>query len=177
MHERRPGLARVVYAPHDVGPPGLSRVAAAPGLVRRLPVRLRRRITARCVRPAAAAWLTERLDGVDVVTGRPVAALARDGTAEVRLADGRVLRADHVLLGTGFRADVHRADALAPELAGAVRTAAGGSPVLGRGLETSVPGLHVAGALAAYSYGPVMRFVSGTWYAAPAVAAAVGDGR
>jgi hypothetical protein len=31
-----------------------------------------------------------------------------------------------------------------------------------------VPGLHFLGAPAAYSFGPVMRFVTGTWYSAPA---------
>jgi FAD-dependent urate hydroxylase len=42
--------------------------------------------------------------------------------------------------------------------------------VLGPGLESSVAGLHFMGAAAARSFGPVMRFVVGTWYAAPAVA-------
>jgi hypothetical protein len=46
----------------------------------------------------------------------------------------------------------------------------GGYPVMGAGLESSVPGLHFMGAAAAYSFGPIMRFVVGTWYAAPAVA-------
>jgi hypothetical protein len=45
-----------------------------------------------------------------------------------------------------------------------------GLPVLRRGFETSVPGLHVVGALSIGSFGPVARFVSGTWYTAPAVA-------
>jgi hypothetical protein len=42
--------------------------------------------------------------------------------------------------------------------------------VLGPGLESSVPGLHFMGAPAARSFGPIMRFVVGTWYSAPAVA-------
>jgi hypothetical protein len=33
-----------------------------------------------------------------------------------------------------------------------------------------VPGLHFMGTAAAYSFGPIMRFVVGSWYAAPAVA-------
>jgi hypothetical protein len=49
--------------------------------------------------------------------------------------------------------------------------------VLGRGFETSVPGLHVVGALSLGSYGPVVRFVSGTWSTAPAVAAAIAPTR
>jgi hypothetical protein len=42
--------------------------------------------------------------------------------------------------------------------------------VLGPGLESSVPGLHFMGAPAARSFGPIMRFVVGTWYSAPALA-------
>ena len=37
------------------------------------------------------------------------------------------------------------------------------------GLESSVPGLHFVGAPAAWSFGPIMRFVSGGWYASRAV--------
>jgi hypothetical protein len=41
--------------------------------------------------------------------------------------------------------------------------------VLGPGLESSVPGLHFVGASATESFGPINRFVVGTWYTAPAV--------
>jgi hypothetical protein len=88
------------------------------------------------------------------------------------------MSAEHVLLGTGFRPEIARLPFLAPELAGAVR-AVGGQPVLGPGFQSSVPGLHFVGALSAYSFGPVVRFVSGTWYTAPALVNAVlhADGR
>jgi hypothetical protein len=46
----------------------------------------------------------------------------------------------------------------------------GGYPVLRPGFESSIPGLHFAGTAATLSFGPVMRFVVGTWYAAPALA-------
>ena len=44
-----------------------------------------------------------------------------------------------------------------------------GYPELARGLESSVPGLHFLGAPAAWSFGPLMRFVSGTGYTARAL--------
>jgi len=44
-----------------------------------------------------------------------------------------------------------------------------GYPELGTGFESSVPGLHFIGAAAAMSFGPVMRFVSGTGYTARAL--------
>ena len=54
------------------------------------------------------------------------------------------------------------------ELAAAIELE-GGYPRLRAGLESSVPGLHFLGAPAALSFGPIMRFVVGTWYAAPAL--------
>lgn len=48
------------------------------------------------------------------------------------------------------------------------------------GLESSVPGLHFLGAPAAWSFGPIMRFASGGWYArsaAPRVVPGRGSGR
>jgi FAD-dependent urate hydroxylase len=43
---------------------------------------------------------------------------------------------------------------------------ADGSPVLGVGFESTVGGLHFVGSNAVHSYGPLMRFVAGTRYAA-----------
>ena len=45
-----------------------------------------------------------------------------------------------------------------------------GSPVVGRGYQSPVSGLYVIGPAVAPTFGPVMRFVFGTWHAAPAVA-------
>jgi hypothetical protein len=45
-----------------------------------------------------------------------------------------------------------------------------GYPVLGPGLESSLPGLYFVGAPASVSFGPTMRFVTGSLYAAPAAA-------
>jgi len=39
-----------------------------------------------------------------------------------------------------------------------------GYPVLSKAMESSIPGLHFIGAAAAESFGPLMRFVSGTGY-------------
>ena len=58
---------------------------------------------------------------------------------------------------------------LPPGLTGAI-ACVGGYPVLSDAFETSVPGLHVLGAPAAWSFGPIMRFVSGSWYGGRAVA-------
>jgi len=36
-------------------------------------------------------------------------------------------------------------------------------------MESSVPGLHFLGAPAAWSFGPIVRFVSGGWYTSRAL--------
>jgi FAD-dependent urate hydroxylase len=53
-----------------------------------------------------------------------------------------------------------------------IRTVSG-YPHLSPSFETSVPGLYTAGMAAAESFGPLMRFVCGTSFAAPRVAAAI----
>jgi thioredoxin reductase len=173
LHAAAMGLGRTLYAPEDVGPAGLSWIVAAPGMVRQLPAGVRQQMVARCLQPAASHWLVQRLEAIPRLTGNPVQATSNgSGDVTVSLEDGRVLHADHVLQGTGYKLSVERLGLLAPELAAALRTV-NGYPVLSRGFETSVRGLHILGGLAAHSYGPVMRFVSGTWYAAPALARAI----
>jgi len=44
-----------------------------------------------------------------------------------------------------------------------------GYPRLDAGFESSLPGLHFLGAPAAWSFGPLMRFVAGTEFASPAL--------
>ena len=83
------------------------------------------------------------------------------------LDDGATREVDHVLLATGFRVDLHRLPLL-EDVVDQVRLAEG-SPELREGYESSVPGLHFVGASATYSFGPLMRFVAGTGYAARSV--------
>ena len=88
------------------------------------------------------------------------------------LDDGSERVIDHVLFGTGYAVDLARYPFLDPELLRDVRRRQG-YPLLGHGFETSVPGLHVLGAPAARSFGPTMRFVSGSWYAGRHLARAI----
>ncbi|HEY5428577.1 MAG TPA: NAD(P)-binding domain-containing protein [Solirubrobacteraceae bacterium] len=156
--------------PTDVGGRLTGWLAATPDAFRRLPRRLAPEIAYRCIRPAGAGWLRPRLVDVTLSCGSSVVK-ADEGAGGVmlRLRDGSSRTVDHVLLGTGYRIDVRRYPFIAPALADRVALA-DGYPVLGPGLESSVPGLHFMGAPAAHSFGPIMRFVVGTWYSAPAVA-------
>jgi FAD-dependent urate hydroxylase len=170
-------LGPIVYAPTDVGPLWYSRLVSQPDLFRRLPRRAQNRIAARSIRPACSQFVKARLGDVRVSTGVQIAtAEMRNGAIRLTLSDGGVREADHLMFGTGYRVDFARYPFLAEEILGVVRRA-GGYPLLRRGLETSLPGLHVVGAPAAWSFGPIMRFVSGSWYAGRAVArAAAGRG-
>lgn len=162
--------APLVYAPADVGPMGLSRLVAVPDLFRRLPRRVQEPLAYRAIRPAGAAWLMPRLREVPIRLARPiVSAVPENGRLTVTFADGRRHIVDHLLCGTGYRVDITRYPFLAPSLVARVRRA-GGYPLLGPGLQSSVPGLRFLGAPAAWSFGPIMRFVSGGCYAGRSLA-------
>jgi NADPH-dependent 2,4-dienoyl-CoA reductase/sulfur reductase-like enzyme len=163
-------IERLSHAPTEVGPRGISWVAALPDLFRRLPAKVQEQIGPACIAPMGAYWLKPRMDDVQLTLGREVLnADRKDGRVVLRLTGGESREVDHVVLGTGFHVDVRRYGLLAPQVVEGLQLA-NGAPVLGTGLESSVPRLHFVGAPAMHSFGPVMRFVVGTAYAAPAVA-------
>ena len=155
----------ILYAPTDVGPAGLSQLVARPHLLRALPRCLQDRIRKRAVRPAGARWLVDRLKDIPIGLGRAVTAVKETGKGvSVRLTDGTDRNVDHILLGTGFRPDVSKYAFLAPAITEEIRCTHG-FPHLRTGLESSVPGLHFLGAPGAWSFGPLLQFVSGTRFA------------
>jgi thioredoxin reductase len=157
-------------APTEVGPRGLSWVAAVPDVYRAVPSRPQPWVSYRCLIPFGSPWLSERLAGVPVATECSVTqATRRNGHLRLSLSDGSRREVDHVLLGTGYRVDVGRYPFLSDEVVRALRLSEG-SPPLRTGMESRVPGLHFVGAAAGRSFGPIMRFVVGSWYAAPTVA-------
>ena len=160
----RGALRAAVHPPTGVGPRGLSWVAALPDIFRPLPLPARLRVMNRCLAPVGASWLRPRLSGVSCKLDCHVRSATSDGdTVRLMLSDGTTEEADHVLVATGYRVDVARYPFLTPELLRQVHRTAG-HPVLRAGLESSVPGLHFVGAAAGMSFGPVMRFVVGSWY-------------
>jgi FAD-dependent urate hydroxylase len=166
-------FAPLLYAPTDVGPMGLSRLVAAPGLFRRLPRRIQDRLAYRAIRPAGAAWLADRLQDVPIRLSRTVTAIVpAKGGVRIAFTDGSAQSADHVLLGTGYRVDIARYPFLRPDLAARIEQA-NGYPLLRPGFESSVPRLHFLGAPAAYSFGPIMRFVSGGWFSGRELTSAI----
>src|ERR1700723_4546263 len=165
LHHLGP-LSRLLYSTHDVGPAGISRLVAAPHVFRRFPRWFQERTAYRAIRPAVSGWLQPRLADVQLTLGRKVvSAPATDSQLRLKLDDGIERLVDHVLLAKGFRVDISRYQFLSSSLVKKVETASG-YPVLKRGLECSIPGLHFLGKPAAWSFGPVVGFVSGTEFAA-----------
>lgn len=169
LHRLGP-LRSLLYAPSDIGPAGVSWLIHLPSLFRRIPRRIQDPLAERSIRPAASAWLVPRVAEVPLVLGRHVVTAAEsNGRARLTLDDGTVLSPEHVLLATGYRVDIGRYEFLDPGLLKDVNLV-DGFPRLGPGFESSVPGLHFLGAPAAWSFGPLFRFVAGAEFASPELA-------
>jgi cation diffusion facilitator CzcD-associated flavoprotein CzcO len=165
LHNLGP-VTTALFAPAEVGPAGISRIVSVPDWYRRMPRRIQDRFFWRSLRPAGAAWLQPRLEGVPINTGLAVKrAAAVNGHLRLELSDGTDRVVDHALLGTGYRVDISRYPFLDRGLLRHVRVTSG-HPRLSTGFESSVPGLYFAGATAGWSFGPLMRFVAGTDFAA-----------
>jgi FAD-dependent urate hydroxylase len=170
-------LGPIVYAPTDVGPLWYSRLVATPSVFRLLPRGTQTKIAYRSIRPACSYFVKVRLDEIKLNLGVQVtAAEEQAGGLRLSLSDGTSRDVDHLMFGTGYRVNVTRYDFLAESILRSLRRI-DGYPVLKRGLESSVPHLHFVGAPAALSFGPIMRFVSGSWYAGSSVARAAAGSR
>jgi thioredoxin reductase len=168
LHRLGP-ISSMLYSQHDIGPAGISRLVAAPNLLRRVPLEWRDKIRTRAVRSAGSAWLPARLKDVTIKTGRFVAE-ARSSGSQVRLKlnDGSVSFVDHVILGTGYSVDISRYKFLPPAIVKQVKVF-DGYPVLDSGFRSSLPGLHFLGAPAARTFGPLLYFVTGTEFSSMAI--------
>ncbi|MFG2463993.1 FAD-dependent oxidoreductase [Streptomyces canus] len=142
---------------------------------RHLPAGTRHYLVRRVLGPLGAWWLRDRFEGKVRVTevDRILKADTSQGhpSLEVRTDAGTVdrLAADHVIAATGYRVDLAAMGFLGHELRTALAVSRG-TPRLGAGYVSSVPGLYFTGLPAAASYGPVMRFVCGTEFASPRLA-------
>lgn len=162
-------VARLLYAPPDVGQAGLSHIVARPNLFRRMPRPWQNRLGKRAIRPAGAGWLNPRCEPIRIQTGTSVVSANQIGErVALKLSDATERHFDHVLLATGYRVDISRYPFLSGRVLESVRRI-DGYPQLDSGFQSSVPGLHFLGAPAAWSFGPLMRFVAGAGFAATAV--------
>ncbi|MCU1241294.1 MAG: putative oxidoreductase [Candidatus Acidoferrum typicum] len=159
----------LLFSPTDVGSAGISRLVAVPDVLRKFPRSIQTRLRTLLIRPAGARWLRERLHAVPISTRTTVSsAVPSNGPLKLTLSDHSTRLADHVILGTGYRVNIARYNFLSSSIFQRLQVI-NGFPRLGAAFESSVPGLHFLGAPAAWSYGPLMYFVSGTKYAAAAL--------
>lgn len=124
--------------------------------------------------PTASSWLKPRLIGKVPLHERTAIeqVTEQDGGLLITLSNHQTIRADHLILGTGYRIDLTRLSMLGSSLLPAIEVYQG-APVLSNHFETSVPGLYFVGFPSHKSCGPYYRFVVGTGAAASRVAGAV----
>lgn len=176
----RQGLGTPLKPESPLGP-GWSHVAFSylPAGFRRLPTPARLRLVASILGPSGAWWLRERVEGriplhlnhrlEDVNSSTDDVAL----TFRTASGERRTRRFDHVIAATGYRIDVDALSFLDAGLRRSIARTAGNWPALGPFFNSSVTGLYFVGLSAAATFGPLMRFVCGTRFAARRVAAAV----
>ncbi len=166
---RAKAIGWMFYGKGGIGPAGVSLIIQRPALFRRLPRAIQDWWGTRAMRPAGAHWLKPRTQNVPIHTERSLIQTRVEGERlRVRFDDGTERAADHVVLGTGYRVNVALYPFLSPEVLKRIDLM-DGSPRLDAGFETSLPGLHFLGAPAAWSFGPLMRFVAGTEFASRAL--------
>ncbi|MER6127198.1 FAD-dependent oxidoreductase [Streptomyces sp. NPDC001795] len=150
----------------------LAAVCKAPQGVRKFPAAARMLLFRRALGPSGGWWLRDRVEGiVPVRTSIRVTGAESEGPG-VRLeiagpGGSETLTVDHVLAATGYRLDLDAVPFLSPSVRGALTCVPGSkAPHLSASFESSVPGLYFTGSLAAPVFGPMMRFVAGTEFAA-----------
>jgi hypothetical protein len=171
----RPWLERLRKPISVLGPGKKNR------LLEELPLALHFVPTARRVRfvkkylgAAAPWWITDRVRDVVPISLSTSVTSAKAHGDRVRLTvrqgtESRTLDLDHVIAGTGFVSDVERLVYLDEALRARIRRVEG-APALSMHFESSVRGLYFMGPIAAFSFGPLFRFVCGAKHAAPSVA-------
>ena len=160
-------LSWMLYSQFDVGPAGISRLVGFPNHFRKLPRMVQDRISKRAIRAAGTGWQRPQLAKVTITMGCRVTFAEMSGDkVRLKLSNGTERLVDHVIVATGYRVDSGRYKFFGPEIRQSLTTEKG-YPVLARGLESSVLGLHFVGKPAAWSYGPLLNFISGTHFAGP----------
>jgi pyruvate/2-oxoglutarate dehydrogenase complex dihydrolipoamide dehydrogenase (E3) component len=84
-----------------------------------------------------------------------------DGAIEARFGRGGLIRADHVLLATGYRVDLANVNYLADEIGSGTLAVNQGFPVLDEDLQTTVSWLYITGQAATRAFGACFGFVRG----------------
>jgi hypothetical protein len=172
----RPMLTRVRAPNTGIGPGWRNTFyARTPQLFRYLPQGHRQRVVLGSHGPAGGWFMRDRVVGkVAILAGlAPQGAEVKGGRVQLQLA-GRgsapqTLSVDHVVACTGYKVDIDAIRFLGDKVRQRIARV-GRAPELSAHFETTVPGLYVVGPAAAFSFGPLFRFVVGCEFTAPRIA-------
>jgi cation diffusion facilitator CzcD-associated flavoprotein CzcO len=145
-----------------------------PYLMHFMPAEKRVAFTRKHLGPLSAWWLRERVEGkFEIKVHTSVVHASSDGErVTLRVREQGVgeyeVQADHVIAATGYEVDVDRIDFIPSNLASQIERY-DRAPKLSVNFESSVPGLYFIGPIAAFSFGPLVRFVAGAYFAIPAL--------
>ncbi len=173
--ERRTRRDKILKPDTPLGPGwSLTAVYRGAGWFRRLPNKTRLALVESVLGPAGSWWLRPRVDGVvNVHVGTSVRRAWTEGDKVVLECEGDHapdrLVVEHVIAATGYEVVPGTIRFLDSDLLDRVKLT-GGFPVLNGSFESTVPGLYFAGLSTAATFGPSMRFVCGTQFAAPRIA-------
>src|SRR5438105_7379622 len=105
-----------------------------------------------------SAWLKPRIEGKVFVheLERVEEVKEVDDGVMLTLSNDKTLKADHVILGTGYRANIKNLSMLHPSLLSEIQTYRN-APVLNNRFESSVPSLYFVGFSSVLSCGPLYR--------------------
>jgi len=145
-----------------------------PYLFYRFPQPKKDRYTRNHYNAAASDWLRDRVIGKVVLhEGQKIEKMQEaDNTVDLTLSSGEKLKADHVMLATGYKVDINRLSMLHQSLLSEIQTDLD-IPLLNPWFESSVPGLYFIGLTSLRSFGPLFRFVVGCKASAERVASSV----
>jgi thioredoxin reductase len=171
---QEPSLLRQLQNPDTgIGPGWRSFFCVnTPLLFHRLPQTLRLEATRRHLGPAAGWFTRDKFIGkIPVVTDHQLkSAHIVDGRVALELSNSegceKILMTDHVVAATGYRADLARLSFIDASLRDQISEVEG-TPILTDNFESSVPNLYFVGLAAANSFGPLLRFMCGSEFAAP----------
>jgi len=167
-------LSYKVIPPTDLGDIYTSRKIAIPELFRRQSPQVQEDLLRSCARPIGAYWLEPRLKSVWVRTSTNVTRASTSGTGlKIEFSDGSTENLDFVVCATGYKIDISKYGILDSSLERRVDKTPEGYPVLDTNLQTTMPGLYMAGVIGEKTLGPTLRFVTGTSNAGPRLASAI----
>lgn len=155
----------------SIGPGWKSRFFTdLPQVFHQLPHSVRNRLVKGFLGPAAGWPLRGRYEHVPLLAGYQIKGAEAAGDKVIlwlRSSEGeeRRVETEHVIAATGYRADIHRLPFLHPRIMARLKVR-DNVPELSAYFEASMPGLFFVGAIAAASFGPLLRFACGSKFTA-----------